>query len=168
MKKSLFLNYRLLKQFYTFTSTKGHSKLVRILVDFGKFYKTRFQRHSSTPPQFWLILPNSTCFSFYTTSNSGWYYEIWLILPKYISRLNSMTRFGLSKFSGIQLNFSAEFRWIDMISVKNRQYRMALKVTTKYISLHGIIPLIFLGIFTELVSRQEHEFIRCCNFFILQ
>jgi hypothetical protein len=46
----------------------GRSILVRILADFGKFYKTR---HSSTTPQFWLILPNSTCFSFYTTSNSG-------------------------------------------------------------------------------------------------
>jgi hypothetical protein len=118
--------YKSVNLFLYFQRFADSILVVRILAYFGKFYKSRFQRHSSTPPQFWLILPNSNCFSFYTTSNSGWFYEIWLILPKSISRLNSMTRYGLSKFSGISPLNSAEFRWIHMISEKNRQYRMAL------------------------------------------
>ena len=99
---------------------RGHYILARILADFGKFCQSRFQRHSSTPPQFWLILPNSTSFSFYTTrdtplyttSNSGSFYKIWLILPKSISRLNSMTFLGSqnsAEFSSISPLNSAEF-----------------------------------------------------------
>ena len=88
--------------------SKSHSVLVRILADFGKFYKTRFQRRSSTPPQFWLILPNSTCFSFYTTSNSGWFYEIWLILPNPFPVWIRWPVLGSQN--------SAEFSWISPLN----------------------------------------------------
>jgi hypothetical protein len=94
-----------------------------ILAEFGN---ADFHRTSSLPG---FILTDFTVFRSTPNQKTKFATEKWNS-PNSISRLNSMTCFGLSKFSGIQLNFSTEFGWIPPNSYdfgKKRQYRMALK-----------------------------------------
>jgi hypothetical protein len=80
-----------------------------ILAEFGN---ADFHRTSSLPglilTDFTKISQNQPVFRSTPTQKTKFATEKWNS-PNSVSRLNSITCFGLSKFSGIQLNFSTEF-----------------------------------------------------------